>query len=112
MSHIRTMRRPEQKRKFFTRPMVSEPNKQAQLQAPICAFCSMKSRSRCEVPDCSLPVCDKHRTRKAGGSLCPKHQKALLVQFDGLPTDRFGDRGEAYAQKIKLRNLTQLKPSV
>jgi hypothetical protein len=65
------------------------------LKVPACTFCSMRSITRCEVTTCDLPLCAKHRIRKAGGNLCRKHEGAILIQYDGLPTTRFGDRGDA-----------------
>jgi hypothetical protein len=42
-----------------------------------------------------MPVCAKHRIRKAGGSLCPDHKFALIVQESAKPNLKFGDRGTA-----------------
>jgi hypothetical protein len=60
-----------------------------------CMFCSMRPIARCELAICGIPICAKHRIRKAGGNLCPNHKHAALVQWEGTPTERFGDRGEA-----------------
>jgi hypothetical protein len=60
-----------------------------------CTFCSMPGPYHCEYPRCGLPLCLKHRVRKAGGNLCEKHKDATLVQEEALPQARFGDTGEA-----------------
>ncbi len=62
----------------------------------------MRSVTRCELPSCQLPLCARHAIRKAGGNLCPRHKNALLVQYDGLPTERFGDRGDAVPHAAKI----------
>jgi len=77
------------------------PRAHVSIAPAICAFCPMRSVTRCDIPSCNLPLCEKHRTKKSGGSLCDKHKVAVLVQYDGMPTERFGDKGEAYPQKIR-----------
>lgn len=88
---------PPAKQKLFTNTIATRPSKQVQIPRPSCTYCSMKSTSFCEIPSCKAPLCARHVIRKAGGGLCPKHKNAVLVQYDGLPCERFGDRGEAHA---------------
>lgn len=98
MSHRRARRAEPKKRAQFTNKVESRPTAQPTIAVPQCAYCSMKSITTCELPTCRKGLCPKHVFRKAGGSLCPDHKAALLVQYDGFPTEHFGDRGEAYAQ--------------
>jgi len=88
---------------FRNRPTLG-PVPRVSLKMGTCAFCSMPTAILCEIPSCNLPLCEKHRIRKAGGNLCPTHKGAVLVQYDGLPTERFGDRGEAYPIELGNRS--------
>ena len=64
-------------------------------QAP-CYACSMPGLYHCEISSCRLPLCVKHRVRKAGGDLCAKHKNSQLVQEAAEPTTKkFADAGEA-----------------
>jgi hypothetical protein len=83
------------KSKMFTQRQGHFPGQVVKLEVPPCAYCSSRSTTRCEIPLCNLPMCAKHRVRKAGGNLCRQHQNAILVQPEGVATERFGDRGEA-----------------
>lgn len=69
-----------------------------------CYRCSMPGLYHCELPSCRLPLCIKHRIRKAGGDLCEKHRDAVLVQQDAEPQTRFKDAGEAVPH-AHARNL-------
>ena len=90
MSHYKRHRR-------AVAPPFTAPKRKPQPERGRCAFCPMKSIAFCEVTNCGLLLCDKHRIKKAGGTLCPNHENAALVQYDGIPFDAFGDRGEAKA---------------
>jgi hypothetical protein len=100
MSHRRRRQAPPQKRALFTNTIESRPSAQPTIEVPQCAWCSMRSVTTCELPNCRKGLCARHVIRKAGGSLCPNHGGALLVQYDGFVIEDFGDRGEAYAAKI------------
>ncbi len=63
----------------------SQPTRQVHVEAPQCAWCSSRSKTRCEFPGCNVPLCWKHLVRKGGGNLCRNHQGARLVQQLGLP---------------------------
>src|SRR6266550_7081397 len=102
MSHFRTSQHGAKKRNLFTNQIASRPKKLPKLEIPQCSACSMRSVTRCELPSCQLPLCARHAIRKAGGNLCPRHKNALLVQYDGLPTERFGDRGDAVPHAAKI----------
>lgn len=91
---------PPAKSRNFTNTAASRPSKQVRIERPTCAYCSMKCTCFCEIPSCGAPLCSKHAIRKAGGNLCRKHENAVLVQYDGLPCERFGDHGEAHAAKV------------
>jgi hypothetical protein len=92
------------KRAHFTNKIESRPSAHVQLEAPACAFCPMKGVTRCEIPSCSKPLCERHRIRKAGGNLCPDHKQAVLYQPDAVPAERFGDRGDAVPHVAKIRS--------
>jgi hypothetical protein len=65
---------------------MTEPKRQVRIDVPQCTFCSNQSVTRCEYPDCNLPLCHKCRIRKGGGNLCRHHRDARLVQFLGEPS--------------------------
>lgn len=73
----------------------SKPRRFFKPRTPKCYACSMPGPYHCEAPHCGLPLCLKHRIRKAGGNLCDKHKDAQLVQEDAVPQTRFKDVGEA-----------------
>jgi hypothetical protein len=60
-----------------------------------CYRCPMAGVYHCQLPSCRLPMCLKHRIRKAGGDLCEKHKDAQLVQEDAQAQTKFKDPGEA-----------------
>jgi hypothetical protein len=94
--HWRRRESPKKSANFTRRPPIL-PKQLVKIEkfVPICSFCPMRSLHRCEIPTCNAPLCGRHVIRKSGGNLCPRHKMALLVQHDGLPTTRFGDRGDA-----------------
>jgi len=98
--HYRRHKAPSKGAKF-THTIESRPKVPAKIEVPQCAWCAMISVTTCELPSCRKPLCWKHVCRKAGGSLCPDHTHALLVQYDGFPSEQFGDRGEAYACEVR-----------
>jgi len=85
-----------------TAPRFTQPKRELAPERTHCAWCSMPATNSCELPSCRVALCGKHLVRKAGGVLCPNHKNAILVQYDGLPSDRFGDRGEAHAIALIL----------
>jgi len=58
-----------------------------------CAFCPMRSVTRCNVVTCDLPLCRRHCVQRSGGKLCRKHAGAVLIQCEGIASERFGNRG-------------------
>lgn len=64
------------------------------IQSPACYRCSMPGPHVCEFPGCRVPMCGKHRIRKAGGSLCDKHKHARLEQPIGVGSTRFKNAGK------------------
>jgi len=83
------------KSKMFTKQLGHVPHMKVKIEVPKCSFCAARSSTRCEIPSCNLPLCARHRIRKAGGNLCHIHKNAVLVQHEGVATERFGDRGVA-----------------
>lgn len=68
-------------------------------KVPQCYKCAMPGVYHCEHPRCGLPLCIKHRIRKAGGNLCYDHRRAQLVQHDAVAQTRFKNYGEAKAHE-------------
>lgn len=87
----KTKNHPMTSLKYFTRRAGEIPAhlaravRQVAVEAPICGFCSQRSITRCEYPECNVPVCKRCRIRKGGGNLCRRHKDARLVQQLGVP---------------------------
>jgi len=67
---------------------------------PSCYKCAMPGIHRCQFPGCTLPMCSKHRIRKAGGSLCDAHQGAKLIQEASVPSRRFKNTQVSYVPTL------------
>lgn len=69
------------------RSQPTQPTKQQVVVAPQCSFCANRSVTRCEYPECDVPLCHRCRIRKGGGNLCRRHKDARLVQVVGRPSE-------------------------
>ena len=85
---------------YIPTPRETKPGRFFKPRTEQCYACSMPGLSNCGV--CRLPLCLKHRIRKAGGNLCKKHAGAQLVQHESIPQTRFKDAGEAVAHETEM----------
>jgi hypothetical protein len=79
----------------FGRTQQTKPRRVFKPQQASCYKCAMPALYYCEIAGCRMPMCKKHRVRKAGGNLCTKHKDSQLIQQDAEPQTRFKDSGEA-----------------
>jgi hypothetical protein len=79
----------------FDRTHQTKPRRFFKPREAQCYKCAMPGLYHCEIAGCGMPMCIKHRIRKAGGNLCAKHKDSELIQQDAVPQSRFKDSGEA-----------------